>query len=89
MRKSEVLLHQSPGVGVIHHPPQLISAGFQLSRKSHPTSNRRGSTREVKRAALEEMRSRYVVTLPSVDTADLQDLQRPVAATASPELFAQ
>lgn len=44
--------------------------------------------REVKRAALEEMRSRYVVTMPSISPADLQDLQRPVAGS-SPEWLAQ
>jgi hypothetical protein len=38
--------------------------------------------REVKRAALEEMRSRYVVTVPSVDPGDLRDLQGPQAAGA-------
>ncbi|CAN7414848.1 peptidylprolyl isomerase [Phyllobacterium sp. LjRoot231] len=45
--------------------------------------------REIKSAALDEMRSRYVVTLPSVEPADLEDLQRPLAAGASSELFAQ
>lgn len=44
--------------------------------------------REVKRTALDEMRSRYVVTMPSVSSADLQDLQRPVAGS-SPEWLAQ
>lgn len=43
----------------------------------------------VKRTALQEMRSRYVVTMPTVTPADLQDLQRPVAAGASPEWLAQ
>ena len=45
--------------------------------------------REIKNAALEEMRSRYVVTLPSVEPGDLEDLRPPSAASASPELFAQ
>jgi hypothetical protein len=43
--------------------------------------------REVKRAALEEMRSRYAVTVPPLDPADVQDLQGPVAASS--ELFSQ
>lgn len=44
--------------------------------------------REVKRAALDEMKSRYAVTIPSISPADLQDLQRPVGGS-SPEWLAQ
>jgi hypothetical protein len=44
--------------------------------------------REVKRVTLNEMRSRYTVSLPTITPADLQDLQRPVAGTA-PEWLAQ
>ncbi len=44
--------------------------------------------RDVKRAALEEMRSRYTVSVPSISPADLRDLQRPMAGS-SPEWLAQ
>jgi hypothetical protein len=43
--------------------------------------------REVKRTALAEMRSRYAVTVPPIDPADLRDLQGPVAASS--QLFSQ
>lgn len=45
--------------------------------------------REVKQTALQEMRSRYVITLPSIDPADLEDLRLPATVGASSELFAQ
>ncbi len=44
--------------------------------------------RDVKRVALEEMRSRYTVSLPTISPADLKDLQRPMAGS-SPEWIAQ
>jgi peptidyl-prolyl cis-trans isomerase C len=44
---------------------------------------------EVKRNALKEMRSRYVITLPSVGPEDLQDLQIPVGPSAAAEVSAQ
>lgn len=45
--------------------------------------------REIKRAALDDMRSRYVVTLPVIDPGDWQDLQLPARAEAALEVSAQ
>ena len=45
--------------------------------------------REVKRASLEEMRSRYAVVLPPLDAIDLKDLKAPETASAPAELTAQ
>ena len=45
--------------------------------------------REVKRVALEEMRSRYAVVLPPLDAIDLQDLKAPETASAASELVSQ
>jgi peptidyl-prolyl cis-trans isomerase C len=45
--------------------------------------------REVKRVALEEMRSRYTVVVPSLDSIDLQDLKSPETASATSELVSQ
>lgn len=45
--------------------------------------------REIKRTALEEMRSRYVVTVPLIDPSDLQDLQVPAGFNAELEVSAQ
>ena len=45
--------------------------------------------REVKRASLEEMRSRYTVVLPSLDAIDLQDLKASATASAESELVSQ
>lgn len=45
--------------------------------------------REIKRTAVEEMRSRYVVSVPPIDPSDLQDLQGPMAASASSEAVPQ
>jgi peptidyl-prolyl cis-trans isomerase C len=45
--------------------------------------------REVKRVALEEMRSRYTVVVPALDSIDLQDLKSPQAAGAEPEAVSQ
>ncbi|WP_331372385.1 peptidylprolyl isomerase [Sinorhizobium chiapasense] len=45
--------------------------------------------REVKRAALEEMRSRYVVIVPSIDPGDLLAPQNPQAASNSTGSVAQ
>lgn len=44
---------------------------------------------EVKSNALKEMRSRYVVTLPSISADDLQGLEVPIGAGARIELSAQ
>jgi hypothetical protein len=45
--------------------------------------------REVKRASLEEMRARYVVVVPPLDSIDLQDLNGPETANVSPETMSQ
>jgi peptidyl-prolyl cis-trans isomerase C len=45
--------------------------------------------REVKRASLAEMRSRYVVVVPPLDSVDLQDLGSPQTANAASELVSQ
>jgi peptidyl-prolyl cis-trans isomerase C len=45
--------------------------------------------REVKRVALDEMRSRYTVIVPSLDSIDLQDLKSPATASAASESIAQ
>lgn len=45
--------------------------------------------REVKRASLEEMRSRYVVVVPPLDSIDLQDLNGAETADVSPETMSQ
>jgi len=45
--------------------------------------------REVKRTSLEEMRSRYVVVIPPLDSVDLLDLRSPETANAAPELVSQ
>jgi hypothetical protein len=44
---------------------------------------------EVKRAALEEMRSRYTVKVVPLDSVDLSDLRSPDPANASAELVSQ
>jgi peptidyl-prolyl cis-trans isomerase C len=44
---------------------------------------------EVKNTALKEMRSRYMVTMPSIGPDDLQDLQIPAGASAQLELSTQ
>jgi hypothetical protein len=44
---------------------------------------------EVKSNALKEMRSRYVVTMPSIGPDELQDLQVPAGSSAQLELSAQ
>lgn len=45
--------------------------------------------REIKRTALEEMRSRYVVTLPLIEPSDMQDLQVPAGFNAELEVSAE
>lgn len=45
--------------------------------------------REVKQAALDEMRSRYEVVIPRLENMDLLNLPRPEAASASPEALSQ
>lgn len=44
---------------------------------------------EIKRDALEEMRSRYTVVVVPLDTVDLSDLSSPVQATVEPEPVSQ
>jgi len=45
--------------------------------------------REVKRASLEEMRARYTVVVPALDSVDLQDLNGSEAASVSSESLSQ
>lgn len=45
--------------------------------------------REIKQTALEEMRSRYNVVVPSLDDIDLQSLAAPQAASASTQTLSQ
>jgi peptidyl-prolyl cis-trans isomerase C len=45
--------------------------------------------REIKQRALDEMRSRYAIIVPTLDAADLKDLQVPQDSASSAALFAQ
>lgn len=48
-----------------------------------------GKYREIKRTALDEMRSRYVVSVPSIEAGDLRDLQVPPGFVAQTEATTQ